>query len=145
MLLCAIRRLLSNTPAQPNNPSLDLRVSNDPRASPFVNKSANCSLVGIYWILNVPSCNFSRMKLYRMSTCFILLWSRGSWAMQMHDWLSSCSTMGWSSLIPSSRIRFLSQIASQIAWLNETYSASVEERATVLCLRVIQEIVPSNT
>lgn len=71
--------------------------------------------------------------------CFDLWFTLSDFIIAMHPWLSSKIFIGASGvhMLKSSNNRVI-HITSSLAWHIEIYSASVEDRATVVCFLLIQ-------
>jgi len=103
----------------------------------FVNMSASCRSVGIYFTEISFFSICSLVKWYLISMCFVLLWKVGLFAILIEPWLSSKISIG---PLNSRLISFDSDF-SQKDFLSPSnkamYSASVDEAATAKgsCLR----------
>src|ERR1700719_4015442 len=111
-----------------------IKTSNTGHGSGFVSPSATFSPVGTYSTPIVPLSTASRMKWCRMSICLVHVWNLLFFVMAIVDMLSSHSLVTPGSLTPTSARKLLNHKISLAAIAAATYSASVLDCATKVCL-----------
>ena len=74
--------------------------------------------------------------------CFERSWNLGFLVSAMQDWLSQCRILAPGCGKPKSDNSWRSHSSSFVAEAVAMYSDSVEERATVGCFRLCQEMAP---
>lgn len=117
--------------------------SNRSRARGFVNPSAICSVVGMYFSSTVPRSWISPCHLRWISICFVREWNCGFEDRAIAPWLSPqmiVAAFPW--LMFKSLRSLLNQIASFVACVCPRNSASQVERATTLWRFDCQLIAP---
>ena len=111
----------------------------------LVKMSAICSCDDVWTAVKRPDRILSRIMWQSISICLLRSWNNGLWAMRRANWLSQCKLKGSGWEIPKSARSCFNQLSSQVVTAMARYSASAEERATVVCFLVRHEIglVPS--
>jgi len=84
--------------------------------------------------------NFSLTTWKSRSTCLVRSWNLGFWVMCLAVWLSQQRMEGRKSSICRSWSKYVSHCNSQVVAARALYSTSDEERETVLCFLVFQDI-----
>ena len=89
-----------------------------------------------------PHSTCDQMKWYRISICFVRLLSPALRARETAPRLSMFRTDGEASVIPSSQSRSLNHTTSCTAGVAPTYSASVDDSATIVWSLLLQLTAP---
>ena len=121
-------------------PNLRRRNWNWVRPRAFVNMTVSWSVVGTWIVIKSPNWIRSRTKWQSISICLVRSWKTGLAEMWRADWLSQRSSIGWPRWTPKDVRRLRSQTSSLVVIAMARYSASAEERETVVCFFVFQEI-----
>ncbi len=127
-----------------SNPTDLQKMINRSLGSALVNSSATCCSVVTYWKSTFLSACFSRTKWCCIAICYVREWNYGFFSRAMTPWLSPKMTVavGSSSSLRSWERSGCSQIASLVAWVFATYSASQEDKKTAGYLFEDQLIAP---
>lgn len=128
---------MTNTPPQAgggeDKPSLHTASWCHGLDKTLVNTSTNWSCVETWEREIRPSCNFYLIKWQSKSMCLVLSWKTGLLAMYMAAWLSHFKGIGIRSSTSNSTSNLFNQANSKHTRLIDLYSASVDDKDTVVC------------
>ena len=121
-------------------PNLRRRKSNCRFPKAFVKIFVSCMEVWTYLVWMAPFCISSRTKWQSTSICFVRSWKMGLAAMCKAAWLSQYKCVGSECITPRVDNNPFNHFNSQVVVAMDLYSASTEERYTVCCFLIFQEI-----
>ena len=137
-----------NTPPQDGEwrlriPILLRRYLNCVRNRALVKRLTIWSCEDMCIVLRQPTCIFSWIRWWSISMCFVLSWKTGLATIWRVVSLSQNSVTGYLLWISKSWKRAVNQIISQVTLAITWYSASIEDRETVLYFLDFHEIKES--